>query len=199
MRTAFRIILVLLGLMTVPFTANREPLSEQPVEEFIEPGPISVYDEMIRSASDAAGVDWRLVAAIIYHESRFHISASSDRGATGLMQVRSARYEPDSLLDPATNLQVGTRYLRRMQKMFSPMAADTLECLKFALAAYNAGEGKMLRNIENAEARGLDGSRWDEIIKLSPGGPSNATKAYVEGVLDKYREYALLFPSTSSK
>ena len=199
MKRAWEIIIIALLLLIIPFSANKEPEAEHPETEYIEPGPISVYDEMIRRASDNAGVDWRLVSAIIYHESRFHIKASSGKGAVGLMQVRSARYENEALLDPATNLLVGTRYLRRMQKMFAPYAADTLECLKFALAAYNAGEGKMLRNIEKASAEGLDSSRWDEIKNISSGGPSNTTIAYVDDVLDKYREYALLYPATSSK
>lgn len=159
-----------------------------------ESTPISAYDDVIRSVSASAGVDWRLVSAIVYHESRFHNSASSVKGAVGLMQVHSPRYEDEALLDSRINLEIGTAYLRRLQKMFSPMAADTTECLKFALAAYNAGEGKVQNIIGAASREGLDSSRWDAAKSVSTTRVPAHTVAYVESVLDKYREYAIRFP-----
>ena len=48
---------------------------------------LSPYDSLIRANADSIDVDWRLLAAIIYKESRFHIEAKSHRGASGLMQM----------------------------------------------------------------------------------------------------------------
>jgi len=71
-------------------------------------------------AGQAAGIDPLLVLAVIAIESRFNPIAESDYGARGLMQV-VARFHPDkvpapngerALLDPWTNILVGTRILR---------------------------------------------------------------------------------------
>ena len=69
--------------------------------------PLSAYDDVLRQVADSTGWDWRLLAAVVYHESRFHNEAHSQRGATGLMQVRSERYSEEMLLDPSTNVGVG--------------------------------------------------------------------------------------------
>ena len=50
-------------------------------------GKVSPYDDIIRNYSDSIGWDWRLVASLIYQESRFNPSVTSPRGAYGLMQV----------------------------------------------------------------------------------------------------------------
>ncbi|MBR1705747.1 MAG: transglycosylase SLT domain-containing protein [Bacteroidales bacterium] len=158
---------------------------------------ISAYDVLIRRNAEEMGWDWRLLSAMIFHESRFTNEASSDKGAVGLMQVRSGRYSVDTLLDPAVNIAVGTRYLSRLQRMFLPYAADTTECLKFALAAYNAGEGNILKSIQYAQRHGVDASRWDSIVSILPEVPGfsgRQTIAYVDGVLDTYEDYVTVYP-----
>ncbi len=96
-------------------------------------------------------VDPALVKAIVAVESGFEPGAISPKGARGLMQVMpetAARYgvttdrrrsAEQKLLDPAVNLQVGTRYLRDLLARF---AND----LGLALAAYNAGETAVERH-----------------------------------------------------
>ena len=54
----------------------------------VEPPLLSPYDGLIGKYAAAAGIDWRLIAAIIYEESRFAPNSVSDAGAYGLMQVR---------------------------------------------------------------------------------------------------------------
>lgn len=146
---------------------------------------ISPYDHLFKEAAAAIGWDWRLVAAMVYHESRFHNEAHSARGAIGLMQILSERYTEEELLDPARNLAIGTRYLHRLEGMYE--AATPLETKKFALAAYNLGEGKVSRLIEKTKARGLDATRWDNVAKELPAG--HHTVAYVNKVLDTYFNY----------
>src|SRR5205085_12035033 len=50
-------------------------------------GRISPFDELFRKEADANQIDWRLLAAIAFTESRFDPSAASPFGAVGLMQV----------------------------------------------------------------------------------------------------------------
>ena len=97
------------------------------------------YDPIIKSASDRHGVDPRLVKAVIQVESAFKPRARSPKGAMGLMQLmpRTARqYEARNPYDPESNIQAGTRYLRKLLGEFE---------LPLALAAYNAGEGAVRR------------------------------------------------------
>lgn len=157
---------------------------------------ISPYDALVQRQAAESGWDWRLLSALIYHESRFSIDASSSRGAVGLMQIRSSRYSPDALADPATNLEVGTRYLNHLRKLFAPVAADTTECLKFTLAAYNAGEGTIMNGVRHAQEMGLDASRWEDVAAAltdMPGFRGRTTTLYVEDVLNTFEGYARIY------
>ena len=152
---------------------------------------------LIREVAREQGWDWRLLASVIYHESRFSLDANSHKGAVGLMQVRASRYSVDTLMDPKVNISIGARYLKRLEKMFDSFAADTTEGLKFALAAYNAGEGRVQRYVRYAASQEADTSRWDAVSAVIPTMPDfhgRQTIAYVSGVLDTYGAYTRLYP-----
>jgi len=158
---------------------------------------ISQYDDLVKQNADEMGWDWRLLSAMIYHESKFINEAYSGRGAVGLMQIRSEKYSVDTLLDPAVNISIGTKYLTYLSEMFAEHGADSVECLKFALASYNAGEGNILRCIRTAEEKGVDPTRWDNIVGIIPEVPSfhgKQTIAYVKEVLETYEEYSEVYP-----
>ena len=158
---------------------------------------ISPYDALVKQNADEMGWDWRLLSAIIYHESKFINESCSDKGAVGLMQIRNDRYSVDTLLDPAVNISIGTKYLTYLSKMFAEHGADSVECLKFALASYNAGEGNILKCIQTAEAQGVDATRWDNVVSVIPDVPNfhgKQTIAYVREVLDTYNEYSEVYP-----
>jgi soluble lytic murein transglycosylase-like protein len=87
------------------------------------------------------GLDPRLVHAVIRAESNFDARAVSPKGAAGLMQLMpetAQRYGVENRFDPAQNVDGGVRYLRDLIAMFN---GD----LSLALAAYNAGEGAVLK------------------------------------------------------
>ncbi len=153
---------------------------------------ISQYDNLLRQSADSIGWDWRLLAAVAYHESRFHNDANSSKGAIGLMQILSDRYPEEMLRNPAVNISVGARYLKKMEKMFESTAADPQEATSFALAAYNMGEGKLGQLIEKAREEGKDDSRWDSIKDYLPEG--HHTRSYVDNVLNTYAYYSKVYP-----
>ncbi len=109
--------------------------------------PIALGDAII-AESRIRRVDPALVAAIIRQESSFNPRATSGPGARGLMQVmpnvgeaiaRSLRYSywnADLLYEPDVNLQLGITHLRAMLQGRSVVRA---------LAAYNAGDGRVAR------------------------------------------------------
>lgn len=158
---------------------------------------ISPYDDIIRQNAQAMGWDWRLVSALIFHESRFINESASDRGAVGLMQIVTERVSVDSLLDPAVNVELGVTYLTRLRRMFAGAAADSTENTKFALAAFNAGEGRILDCIEFAASRGVDPSYWENIVTVLPDMPGfkgKQTTAYVRDVMQTWEDYCAVFP-----
>jgi soluble lytic murein transglycosylase-like protein len=104
------------------------------------------YKGLIDASARTQGLDPSLVKAMIAVESAFEPQAVSPKGALGLMQIMPAtgarygvaanarRTVEQQLFDPATNLRIGTRYLRDLLERFD-------QDLNLALAAYNAGEG----------------------------------------------------------
>ena len=105
------------------------------------PGPmrITTFDPIIETAATKHDVDARIVKAVIEVESAFQPRARSSKGAMGLMQLmpKTARqYESRNPYDPASNIEAGTRYLKRLLEQFE---------LPLAIAAYNAGEGAVRR------------------------------------------------------
>ena len=99
----------------------------------------TAYDPIIESAATKHDVDPRIVKAVIQVESAFQPRARSHKGAMGLMQLmpQTARqYKARNPYDPTSNIDAGTKYLKRLLNEFE---------LPLALAAYNAGEGAVRR------------------------------------------------------
>lgn len=140
-------------------------------ERGIKTNRVSPYDNIIKKHAKSLGWDWRMVAAVVYQESKFSISSKSPRGAQGLMQVMPQTgkvYGVDNLLDPEQNVLAGTSHLKRLQRLMSKYDLSHEELIKFTLAAYNAGEGRIMDCRNFAAAKGIDNSKWDEIVKIIP-------------------------------
>jgi soluble lytic murein transglycosylase len=134
-------------------------------------------------------VDPLLLAAIVRAESGFNPFAQSQRGAVGLMQLMPATadqlarelklnyQDADDLYTQDINLTLGAVYFSRQLKAFQGQ-------LVLALAAYNAGPGKV-------RAWKLDpyGKEQDELIAELPLPP---TRAYVRRVLLYYSTFKRL-------
>ena len=98
------------------------------------------FSETIATIAGDAGVDPRLVEAVIAAESAFDPRARSPKGARGLMQLmpETAReLGVRDVWDPEENIRGGTNYLAGLLKRFGKLPK--------ALAAYNAGEAAVMR------------------------------------------------------
>ena len=159
---------------------------------------ISPFDEHIKKYAAEFGWDWRLVSAVIRHESRFRIDAVSPRGAIGLMQILPYRSSAEQLSNPEFNIRAGAEHLSRMRKMFKPYSADAEQNVKFTLAAYNCGEGRVLQCIRFAESIGVDARNWDTIaVRAIPRMRTFSGKQtipYVDSVLRTYHRYQVRYP-----
>lgn len=107
---------------------------------YVESNP-SRYTRHIRSASRATNVPAALIRAVISAESAFNPYALSATGAVGLMQLMpdtAARYGVTNRMDPSQNILGGARYLSDLMRLFH-------NNMHLAVAAYNAGEGSVLK------------------------------------------------------
>jgi membrane-bound lytic murein transglycosylase F len=187
------------------------PLS---IKKFQEPahrpdksGVISEYDELIRTRAEAIGLDWRMVAALIYQESQFNPNARSKADARGLMQVipRFAGDQADSLFLPEANLTAGLRLMKRIHNTYAYL--DSLDRWRFTLAEYHAGHGHVTDARRLAIEMGRDPNSWEGSLNVTLprlmdkryfsktrhgfyGG--GKTVEYVEEILNRYRMYTRL-------
>lgn len=118
----------------------------QPGAGTAQPLPIALpdrpYARLVQQAAERHGVDPRLVHALIEVESNYRADAVSYAGAMGLMQLMpltAERYGVSNPLDPASNIDAGTRHLRDLLDEFGPFYEDVL-------AAYNLGETRVRRH-----------------------------------------------------
>ena len=149
---------------TVGSTASRAgaPLSE---EDRGRGYHVLSRDEINKFVDEMAAkhkVDPELIRQVILAESGFNPSATSRKGAQGLMQLMPGTAQQLGVRDaynPKQNIEAGVRYLRTLLDKYD---GD----LDKALAAYNAGEGAVAR------AGGVPGIR--------------ETQNYVQKITDRY-------------
>lgn len=99
------------------------------------------FGGIIHEKAEKYDVDPSLVAAVIEQESRFRKNAISPVGARGLMQLmpRTGRWMgARDLYDAEQNIDAGVKYIKYLDKRFNGN-------LKNTIAAYNAGEGNVMR------------------------------------------------------
>lgn len=160
----------LLSFIYMKYFSNRKGAEERMESNYLcmEDGNLSVYDNAIKTNSKKINWDWRLLAAMIYQESKFDPNAASWAGAYGLMQLIPAtakRFGYDSLLaSPIQNMEAGTRFILYLDKYWKNHITDSAERIKFVLASYNVGLGHVIDARNLAIKYTGDGLKWDNNI-----------------------------------
>jgi membrane-bound lytic murein transglycosylase F len=145
-------------------------------------GALSPYDELVRRFASQYGLDWRLLVAQMFTESRFDPRARSWVGARGLMQVmpRTGRELGfRDLEEPSTGIHAGVKYMDWLGQRFEP-GLDRETRLWMSLAAYNAGLGHVQDARLLARELGLDPAQWFGNTERAMGllsRPEHARKA----------------------
>ncbi|OHX68441.1 lytic transglycosylase F [Flammeovirga pacifica] len=171
-------------------------------------GLLSTYDDIIKEQADIIGWDWRLLASLVYQESRFDPHAKSWVGAVGLMQLMPAtakQFGAHNPRDPRQNIKAGRKYLQFLEKYWDEIE-DVEERRKFILASYNAGQGhvkdaqrlaKKFKHNEmvwngNVEKYMLLKSHKqyyrDEVVKFGYARGKEPVN-YVQSILERYKRY----------
>jgi len=156
------------------------------------------------SAARQVGLDPALTQSVVKAESSFNVRAVSDdgHGSKGLFQLLDStgqflmsraegvptKYDP---FNPDLNIKLGTNYLKYLHYIFSAptqlsndlrttAAADAASLEQFAVAAFNAGEGRVASAQTRSEMLGKDPSFYDQVAPLLP----RSTREYVRRVVD---------------
>ncbi|TKG88638.1 transporter substrate-binding domain-containing protein [Puteibacter caeruleilacunae] len=130
-------------------------------------GKLSPYDDVIKELAEREDLDWKLLASIIYQESRFDPQAESWAGAVGLMQLMpetADQFDVGDLTEPRENISGGIRLLNWLMEQVSEMVPNEDEQLKFVLASYNVGLGHVKDARRLAVKYGKDPNVWDDNV-----------------------------------
>lgn len=206
---------VLVTLAVVPLTRKVFNAVDIEPEQMLVEGEyeISPYDNVFRRVARRYNLDWRLLSAIAYCESRFDATANSPRGAVGLMQVMphiAAHWDvtAEELLDPAINVDVACRLYKSMQRQLRlAKTVSDYDRAAFTIASYNCGASRVSDARNLAEYYDEPKDEWTAVqeymLLLSEeefynheavnGGrfrEGNITVAYTNKVLKRYEYYS---------
>jgi soluble lytic murein transglycosylase len=165
------------------------PVNDVPMAywQLVFPRP---YWAQLESDSRANGVDPFLVAALIRQESEFNPEAVSRKSAYGLMQLLPSvgkslakkegerHFNTSELLDPSTNLRLGTQDLRKSIDRYNGQ-------IEYALAGYNAGDSPVHQWMSTNNYKDI--AEWVESI------PYTETREYVQGIVRNRELYRAVY------
>jgi membrane-bound lytic murein transglycosylase F len=176
-------------------------------------GNLSPYDDLIKKNAQRINWDWRLLAAMVYQESKFDPSTTSWAGAKGLLQMMPATAKEQGVTNrasPEQSLKGGTDYILWLEKQWQPRVDNPEEQLKFVMASYNVGLGHVYDACALTEKVGGDPVLWadvrinllklsnrkyysDPVVKLGYARGSEPVN-YVDEILERHDRYKQLFP-----
>jgi membrane-bound lytic murein transglycosylase MltF len=153
--------------------------------------------ELFRKYGDRYDLDWLLMAAQGYQESRLDQNARSPVGAIGIMQVMPATggdLKVGDIQQIEPNVHAGVKYIRFMiDQYFKDEPMDELNKHLFAFAAYNAGPGRVAGLRREAQKQGLDPNVWfHNVERVAAAKIGRETVTYVSNIYKYYVAYALV-------
>jgi soluble lytic murein transglycosylase len=151
--------------------------------------PQPYWNDLVED-SEKNGLDPYLVASLIRQESEFNAGAVSPAHAIGLMQLlpsvgkENAKKEgirgfnASELLNPSTNLELGTRNLKQVLDRFGGQP-------EYALAAYNAGDIPVRQWMAVGD--------YKDIPEFVESIPYSETREYVQAIMRNRELYKKLY------
>ena len=173
-------------------------------------GDLTPFDEYLTWAARQNGLDWRLLASLMYEESRFDPDAVGPGGSAGLFQFMPFTWRELGVEDPhhpGEAIEAGARYLRSLMDQFADL--DLPDRVAMAIASYNVGPRHVFDARRLAVEMGFDPNRWlgnvetamyilddPEVARRFPAGVCRCRRgaAYTRRILRRYAAYAEQFP-----
>lgn len=160
--------------------------------------------EIFRKYGDRYDVDWLLMAAQGYQESRLNQSVRSHVGAIGVMQVmpstgKELKVGDIKQLDP--NIHAGVKYMRWMiDRYYGDEPMTQLDKALFSFASYNAGPARIARLRTETKKRGFDPNIWfGNVENLAAEKIGAETVTYVSNIYKYYIAYRLILDEMNRK
>jgi membrane-bound lytic murein transglycosylase MltF len=153
--------------------------------------------QLFRTYSDKYDLDYLLMMAQGYQESRLDQGAKSRVGAIGIMQIMPAtgkELKVGDIKQLEPNIHGGVKYVRFMvDQYFADEPMDRLNKGLFAFAAYNAGPGRIGQLRKEAARRGLDPNVWfNNVEVIAAERIGSETVTYVSNIYKYYIAYRLI-------
>jgi len=160
--------------------------------------------DLFRRYGDRYDVDWMLMAAQGYQESRLDQQARSPVGAIGVMQVMPATGKDMNVGDITqveANIHAGVKYMRFMvDRYYGNEPMSDLDKVLFSFAAYNAGPGRVASLRKEAARRGLDPNVWFHNVEyIAEEKIGHETVTYVGNIYKYYVAYHLIEDSLEER
>ncbi len=165
------------------------PVNKVPQEYWKLMFPQPYWSDLVTDAGKN-GLDPYLVASLIRQESEFNAGAVSPAHAYGLMQLLASvgkanakkeglkGFQPAQLLNPAVNLQLGTRNLKSVLDRFGGQP-------EYALAAYNAGDVPVRQWMAMGD--------YKDIAEFVESIPYTETREYVQAIMRNREMYRAVY------
>lgn len=128
------------------------------------------FRPMFQSAQTATGIDWRLLAALAYQESKWDPLATSPTGVRGMMMLTEDTADELRVLnrlDAAQSIRAGAQYLADLRDALPSTTAEP-DRTWLALAAYNLGLGHLRAARHIAGTLSADPDSWFSMKKVLP-------------------------------
>lgn len=128
------------------------------------------YRKYFHEAENVTSIDWRLLAAIGYQESKWDPYATSFTGVRGLMMLTNEtadRMGVTDRLDPKQSILAGAKYLTLLKESLPARIAEP-DKTWLALAAYNQGLGHLEDARRIAKSKGMNPDSWADVKQTLP-------------------------------
>ncbi|MEH6584125.1 MAG: transporter substrate-binding domain-containing protein [Halioglobus sp.] len=155
-------------------------------------------EEIFKTYGEKYGIDYLMVAAQGYQESRLKQTARSHTGAVGVMQLLPSTAADSNvgiknISEVDSNIHAGVKYLEFLRsRYFSDPEIDELNKTLLALAAYNAGPSRMINLRNKAKKQGKNPNIWfDNVEVVAAKEIGRETVQYVANIYKYYLSYRL--------
>lgn len=133
-------------------------------------GRLPHYRDAFQEAQEITGIDWRLLAALAYQESKWDPLATSPTGVRGMMMLTEEtadRLGVRNRLDATESIRAGAKYLAYLIDEL-PGEIKQPDRLWLALAAYNLGMGHLNGGRHFAPGLKRDPNLWVDMKEVLP-------------------------------
>ncbi|WP_170106876.1 membrane-bound lytic murein transglycosylase MltF [Agitococcus lubricus] len=128
---------------------------------------LPLYQTQFKKQADKHDMDWRLLAAIAYQESKWDVAAVSPTGVTGIMMLTKSTAKEMGIANrnnPQQSILAGSAYYQRMIDKI-PATVHEPDRTWMALAAYNMGYRHVLKARELTARYGDDPDKWLDVSR----------------------------------